>query len=612
MFRDELDHVQQVFAGKPLFEGILANELEALERRRDRQTFGRPESQHLSHPSGNIPQSGALPRRGPTLSSYELPPKIQRPLSVHKWLQRDANPVRPPVEDPAGLVSTPRQPLQTRSKRHTGGKKERTSSISKSGTDPIVDAGYESSDSNHEGRLAPRRSGSGGAGHMFGGRARRKDSSTKGSSMKEQGSSNFIEDIVNHRRDEDDLSEIQEIARNAASPPVRTVNLTVHDDVMNVQIERAAARRAIQKARLTKIGVKPPGERVDGGAQTEDSQFSGFSKSVPGAIMIPMPSVQAAKIHVVVPEANQPKMLNVPKVHHPSNKTPPTSLLLHPATPYQYTVPVASVLRPPTSTTVWQQLMNDEDSPKKDGKQGPNKVLQQWWGGSNPTSTPAQDVPLRQPESNGSRTLIAHNDVAATTNLFSTKKSLLDQLDQMQLANEEMLVRNKLLNTTTANLARDVPVAEKIMEEQQTLQALHHVASVHKLPPQGIISAPLGGYGSILDGPANNNGGLDIPMMSMPQQRWQVAHQRNVDVGQLASQWEPIRKWSTELPPPPSYDRLSTIRPSSHKSSLKLLNDGEYNAKRKWTNVSFSVPTNTPPPGTLESFSESARSFLQI
>lgn len=186
---------------------------------------------------------------------------------------------------------------------------------------------------------------------------------------------------------------------------------------------------------------------------------------------------------------------------------------------------------------------------------------------------------------------------------------LMERLDDIQLRNEELLVRNKALPAPGEPQPGDAGWRAR--------RVVTRVAEAHRKPNPlaADVPRPLGGYGSVMDSPPQNQyapmaGGSAAPSSGAQDEfspsRWQAAKFRN-DIEDLhtstrAGQSD-LRKWANDL----------STSPAVNKSALRM-EPATYNARKKWGNVSFATPLERldgrPPLNPVEELTASAKVLL--
>jgi hypothetical protein len=183
--------------------------------------------------------------------------------------------------------------------------------------------------------------------------------------------------------------------------------------------------------------------------------------------------------------------------------------------------------------------------------------------------------------------------------LFETKSALMQQLDHMQLANEELLVKNKVVSSASASDPY----------RNNAHRALGHVAAAQRASA-ALVPAPEGGYRSVAERLAADDATARTRHhpVADPSARWADAN----DLGRLGGSGgamgsqradlntTPLRRWAT--------DHANLIPSTRHQSTLpkaKLQTDAAqqlpnfvyaptatdagYDARKKWSGVSFTT-----------------------
>jgi hypothetical protein len=613
----ELGEVQRRFATVPLFDRALAHELAALEKR---QTSGEAQPRLLSTSArgsaeargfnGALDSGGgsspspvpgraplpAKPRSGGT--TFRLPEKLQRPWSVEVLLNRgeaivqsQTHPqahkfLRHEVEDPASPAGGNRHEGRyspARLEHYHGGhdadvspypsarhsrspstRSHRKKKGSGSTGTPRVQRGADVS-------LLPNRSADmmrGGDGHSTEDEYYKPEADF---AMEETIRLGLVDPESHSHNTSGTSSQLLLQSGRATTMPI---NLDVLDETIEAQIERAAVRHRLRKDRLHAVNKRGPDEVAVIAVQTEP-QLTNF---VPDNL-----GVEKQKKSSFGTQVGKDARTNVRGSATAASSQP---LLLNPEVPYS-PITLQSSLR--SDATVWQKLAMHEAHPE----------LAQ-------ASSAAQDVRFSSSNVGGGRSGDLATGGPSASPLADARSKVMTQLDRIQLENEEMLIRNQMLDP---NMRLQDPNEQRLARE-----AVAHVGAAHRVEvPKPKIGPPQGGYGSLAD-----------PHQGLPQYAggaasWSDAREDNkVQDWSTSATIEPLRRWSTDLASS-RHDPVGTILPSS-RSSLKSLSSGinqstEYNARRKWQNVSFSTaqlgqPNQQFPPNMLDTLSSGAKSMM--
>lgn len=392
----------------------------------------------------------------------------------------------------------------------------------------------------------------------------------------------------------------------ADDPTEKILEMKMDQETVDIHIEKAAMRRSMQKERLQRLGENPPGTRVEGGCQTDDtllvpgSALAAVASSVSSAATTTTRSASTSGLTISEAPAFGNSRAPPPQPvgdRHPSNKTPPTGFLLYPAVSYT----------PASAAPVSHGWSNSNNNSNNATMVAPESFQQRRldelaraYGPPSESSAATSGPTVQQQQ---------QQQQQPQQYAFATPNSVLDRIDQIQLANEELLVRNRVL---------DKPSVLTPEENAFRAQVMNHVGAANKPPVKAQINAPLGGYGSFSDGThdvggagggfGTSFGGAGGGGLSDADARWRVARSRNENQGVSdVSTNEPLRKWASGslLNSSPT----STIRYTPSKSSLR---HESYNARKKWANVSFALPQDTASSGFLENLSGSAKSMMQM
>lgn len=407
--------------------------------------------------------------------------------------------------------------------------------------------------------------------------------------------------------------------------------------LMDAHIERASARKALQETRLRAMGIQAPGSRVEISTQADDGteRISLWSGK-------PLDSAAEVSKHIAAQAAN---------AHRTFFDAAGDGLVLEPQLPIRRRKQFEPVTSSNTDT-VWQRVLHEEKqlydgrgdaeaaSSEKPTSYGipassleapcqpyvprvPNSWLSIVESTSNaegfrPNSLKNGLSNMALPASNRAPDHTSEANAAALSHLApAASDSILRKIDQMQLANEEMLVRNKVIRDPLPSSAggafsfnKNTGLVAQDPEEALTRAAISHVAAAYGDPAsqEAALSRfrPVGGYGSVTDPnfrPSNSEG-----------DRWASARHQNERHHLLTTEAEPLRAWATNLPT--NYlgslvDNGPSINVTKPSARGRPVNQYENSAKRKWGDVTFAVPNqHTIPPGTIERLSAKARESM--
>lgn len=194
------------------------------------------------------------------------------------------------------------------------------------------------------------------------------------------------------------------------------------------------------------------------------------------------------------------------------------------------------------------------------------------------------------------------------------KSALESRLDQLQLANEELLVRNRIIPTQPDQIGSNRPAAQRAVDPTSVLgimdpkeqfalspqsgrvpaervidSTIDHAAAAYRQQHQR-IAAPVGGYGSVTD--PNRGGPMQQQMNDEDAHRWQVAKARNEGEGMMYStaSGQGIYGGGAATQFRTQQDDSGILA----NASLRTLPQGNqrdtYDARKKWANVSFATP----------------------
>jgi hypothetical protein len=191
------------------------------------------------------------------------------------------------------------------------------------------------------------------------------------------------------------------------------------------------------------------------------------------------------------------------------------------------------------------------------------------------------------------------------------RSALETRLDQLQLANEEVLVRNRIVPTQPDQMGSARPAAEAPVDATSVLGSVNpretyartpgsraapahlasatveHLAAAYRQPHPN-VGAPAGGYGSVLDGPRTTEDASEAA-------RWARARALN-DHEQLSM---------TQFGAGAMTGAGATAQMRSQQDDSALVANGalrtlppgsvkdNYDARKKWANVSFETPGST-------------------
>lgn len=195
------------------------------------------------------------------------------------------------------------------------------------------------------------------------------------------------------------------------------------------------------------------------------------------------------------------------------------------------------------------------------------------------------------------------------------KSALESRLDQLQLANEELLVRNRIVPTQPDQFGSNRPGTDRNIDPTSVLahvdpkeqlmfspnsarvpnpriaeSTVDHAAMAHRLQHQN-IAAPAGGYGSVLDPRSQQQ--AQALQASEEERRWAVAKARNEAEGMTYS----ASGGGGGMLGASATAQLRTQQDDSGllaNAALRTLPSGNqrdpYDARKKWAGVSFATP----------------------
>ena len=590
--------VKSQWAQRPMFSASLSRELDAYTARAQRPAGprspspvgglragppGGPPMQEGVYPASAFaspghPWRGAGPDQQPP--QRQLPPQIPRPHALQLLLHGG-----PPVEadadaaPPSGLVETPRQAAhderdtsrgrgqgqaasagRARRRRRVGGGELRVDTAGRVVQDQPVPAGF------------PQKS------HTVQAIASSADEGDMTKGERTDGGQGIGDEIV-VSSDESTHSQKRVNPVDAEGWMVR--KLEVIDD----QIERAASRRAIQEERLKASGVLPPGTKVSGESQTAGDFVDG-ARNAPND----------GSVEVGTRGANSsPGRFGLRK-HAAVGK----SLMVAPGTP-GYRAPYDPMRSPP-----------------------PRHFASTGVGASPPRKEPSLSWATTPPDNKarGADATAAGQEAAAVgQQALSMRAGLMNKLDELQLANEEELVKHGVLHAVSGpqapppgmpalatNTAGDI--ARGRMAHAQA-----HVAAAHRRSER-LLPGPIGGYGSVTEpgsagvryDPETNTlasspvrlgdySGSNVTTTHLEDDRWRRARTRmdqEKDFGGGGVNVASLRMHASEIASASSrgigHAGQSGLPRAVHKES--------YSAKKKWGNVSFTLPDGGGVPNT--------------
>lgn len=383
------------------------------------------------------------------------------------------------------------------------------------------------------------------------------------------------------------------------------------DFTLNEQIERAATRRRIQEDRLGKLGLHPPGFVMGSEQQTSarDLRFEPDAHGVPSsnersdfsnigellARIVGASTARTATTSISVGsgsplalEHSKPKSVTR-ESHH--SKAP---IVLDAVGYREYTTSKEAA----AGDTIWRRMLVEEKHPSSRAPGAPSAYAlasQSTAGSVTPRNAAAAARELHVTHDPSQ----VHSTQPGASNLFETKSALMRQLDQMQVANEEMLVRNKIVTSTSAS----------DLFRPNSHRALEHVAAAHRAAAVPAMAPPEGGYGGVADrlateerrSHADSVGNHDDSIDAS--HRWHIASGLDGGAGANRSHrtdlvTTPLRRWAT--------DHSNLVPSTTHHSSLPKAKIGGaaqqghpnfvyaphaaesgYDARKKWSGVSF-------------------------
>lgn len=379
-------------------------------------------------------------------------------------------------------------------------------------------------------------------------------------------------------------------AKLGSSSSTDVFGVPMDDISLEEQIERAATRKRIQEERLRKQGLPFPSERKNDGGQTEaeltryfpdshgvvkEKELKGFSAADVLATIQARASATASASQVSAGKKDFNTQTQSPNGQYGTTKPQMHPLVLD-AAGYR---PFVVASEAGSQDTVWKHMLVEEQNgstqASKSAKPSAYQLAQYSSAGtvvkSALANTPREEAVLPN---------AFDRPVEAVPALFETKEKLLRDLDKMQLANEELLVRNRILSTAKAPDA---------IGSRREYEALSHISDA-AARASGMVPAmppPSGGYSSVMEGPGADK--------EAERNRWAVANQ-SVRLEDASNVVAPIRRWAVD-------QATSGVAGSSMNSSLPIgqplaktyenffvngagVTPG-YDARKKWGHVSF-------------------------
>jgi hypothetical protein len=391
------------------------------------------------------------------------------------------------------------------------------------------------------------------------------------------------------------------------------------DFTLNEQIERAATRRRIQEERLGKLGLHPPGMVVVSEQQTNarDLRFEPDSHGVPtnknetdfsnvNELLARIAGASASHASTGTGSSPPKQRGSEGMARHTAHSKAP--LVLDAMGYREYTTPTEAA----AGDTIWRRMLMEEKNPQARPAGTPSAYSLAKQSTAGTQRSHAADI---GPHGGHTRELaVSHNpsQVHSTqpelaTSMFDTKTALMRQLDQMQLSNEEMLVKNKIVSLSSASDAF----------RNKSHRALDHVAAAQRSQAAALaMPAPEGGYQSVTQR-LNQSSDARAPDATSDS-RWSTAALdvtlNNVGVGSGTVPsilkdgigTTPLRRWATDHSNlVPSTTHQSTLPrpriggaagPGSHPNFVHAPNavDSGYDARKKWSGVSFQTQVQDP------------------
>lgn len=556
-----------------------------------------------SHSPGRAAWDNRYGRHGPP--TFTLPPKITRPWSVEMLMRRGEalhSALRQPqfrtaperIAVPGGRTST-QQKYNTKSPRRAGGRSKRQ------GNSP------NAADSSSENEEYQRRHGGSHAGSARMTAAR-------------------PEDALLH--EEQPLSAV---AQRAAEELVAELD----DYLLGEQIERAAARKSMQEERLNKLGLPLPGAVGDGGTQTDRAltRFHPDQHGIPperekSALDESIAKLLQRATSTTNTTPSSPRR-GVQGLDSSAQTSPPRGALAREATrkvdPRDLVLdaagyrPAAASFEAASGDTVWRRMLLEEKNPARRPPNTPSAYQLA-------TMSSAEATPQR---ARAGRSHMARDELAVPSDrskvlstqpefaapIFETKHEIMRQLDRMQLANEEMLVRNKILTGGVPDV-----------QLSSAHNALAHIAEARRVAHPAGFAAPIGGYGSVADRRESGPEHADHVMTS-ESDRWasagvmQQLHTENR--GFQANQAMPLRRWASDnANQVPSAVVRSTLPRHTPGGSIggytpnfsyaPSAGSQGYDARKKWENVRFAAGDVQPSQNVnLNDLSATASEWMQ-
>jgi hypothetical protein len=609
---DSLGDVQRSFASRPLFaEGALGRDLDALERRASvsmTPTHGGGGGGHAPMHQMIPPAAGAQPHiHGvhPGLAAppgrfamesytaqqqYGLPPQIQRPAALHWLLQGGAAPGASPTDEVPLATQTPPTTIEgmVNTPRH-GTPRHGTPRLGVSIYDDVEPADARRRQSPGASKARRRRHRGvaieGGAGESSGsaaGAAWHADSSRSKTPppTKQAASRKGAKEAAAAAAARDTMGEstarmgestgsllpmVADLPDGDAAPASEMTQAWLQRKLDDIEsnINRSEVRRGLQRERLALGNELPPGAPVDGGTQAE----LGPRRSAAAAATSTADEETASSAAMAQKIAADRRARMMTGAIHPSNMTPP-SFLLQPSDPvatkprWDETSAAAAALQHSAASAAAHSPLATGQGQGTSPQRGVESINRSW-------------ASARESSPSG---------VAA--GLADARQSVVAGLDNAQLRSEETLVRNFALKGSGADMDSGAVMspldaqADRRNVSGMEAQALAHVAAANRKSVAHSMTAPLGGYGSVLDG--DGHAARDtIPS----DDRWREAGLRSV----LAEQGKAstghnlsLRQWATDLPSDGA--RSAIIGRTPQKD--------QYSAKKKWQTVNFAVPAS--------------------
>lgn len=676
-----MDDVRTKFAGVPLFDQNLNEELLALERRQfeqqtyraDQQQGGGPQrffsigdshgggaAAHVGatagafrrtmqqptavypstqegrgHRSGHSPlsvdlspsssQSPAVSRGRelfgrPTDATFALPPKIMRPWSV-EVLMRRGDVTSSNLRHSQFDGENQRTPLQSRLTNRRGGVR---GSHARSHAD-VGNFTLSNEQQYSQGAVAEEQHPTGRRPrHVAGNSPNAADNSSPDDEYRRGTAS------VHHSgpHPADSFFHGQEPLTTAVEQATADLFEDLDDFALNEQIERAATRKRIQEERLGKLGLHPPGMVVVSEQQTNgrELRFEPDTHGVPRTTNdTDISNVNELLARIAGASASHastgtgsspPKHQRFEPTGRQSNHSK-APLVLDAVGYKDYTVPTEAA----AGDTIWRRMLMEERNPQSRAAGTPSAYLL-----AKQSTAGIHQHPHHQQRSNAAhgnphaRELAVSHDPSLVHStqpelapaIFDTKAALMRQLDQMQLSNEEMLVKNKIVTSSSASDAF----------RNNSHRALDHVAAAQRSHAAALaMPPPEGGYQSVSHRLNQNDGDYQRADGASAESRWNNAAVdavlNHAGIGAASSSvpssilkdgigTTPLRRWAT--------DHSNLVPSTSHQSSLPKpriggvaaagshpnfvhapnATDTGYDARKKWSGVSFQSQVQDP------------------